>query len=178
MCAHRTDEEPTAIEYEDRARGDWETFPNQGQNGSDTVGEASMYVMFWYQARNAAADTIDPREIGNVQSRYDTYNYESEPSAGWGNDRLYPHQKQTADGTEYGYVWVTEWDTEADAREFQRAYRAILDAHDAEQRAERTYVVPDGEFEDAFRVTRSGTRVTIVNGPTVDDLGDIRPRQS
>ena len=73
---------------------------------------------------------------------------------------------------------MTEWDTEEDAREFRRAYRAILDAQDAEQRAENTYVIPDGEFADAFRVTRSGTRVTIVNGPTTDDLGDIRPRQS
>ncbi|MFD1599134.1 Hvo_1808 family surface protein [Halobellus rarus] len=175
---HRTDEEPVPVDYRDRARNGWDTFSEQGEDGSDTVGEASMYVMFWYQARTYDAETIDPRSIGNVQSRYDTYNYESEPSAGWGNDRLYPYQKGTDAEAEYGYVWVTEWDTEEDAREFQRAYRAILDAHDAEQRAERTYVVPDGEFEDAFRVTRSGTRVTVVNGPTVDDLDDIRPRRS
>jgi len=175
---HRTDEEPVPIDYRDRARNGWETFPEQGEDGSDTVGEASMYVMFWYQARNAGADTIDPRSIGNVENRYDTYNYDAEPSAGWGNDRLYPYQKGTGAEAEYGYVWATEWDTEADAREFQRAYRAILDAHDAEQRAENTYVVPDGQFADAFRVTRSGTRVTIVNGPTVADLDGIRPRQS
>ena len=175
---HRTDEKPVPIDYRDRARNGWETFSEQGEDGSDTVGEASMYVMFWYQARTHDAETIDPRNIGNVQSRYDTYNYESEPSAGWGNDRLYPYQKGTDAGAEYGYVWATEWDTEEDAREFQRAYRAILDAHDAEQRAEGTYVIPDGEFEDAFRVTRSGTRVTVVNGPTVDDLDDIRPRQT
>ncbi|RLM53336.1 hypothetical protein DVK02_14190 [Halobellus sp. Atlit-31R] len=173
---HRTDETPTPIDYRDRARNGWQTFAGQGQGGSDTVGEASMYVMFWYQARNADADTIDPRGIADVDSPYDAYNYEAEPSAGWGNDRLYPYKNEAAGETEYGYVWVTEWDTAGDAREFQRAYRAILDAHDAEQRAEGTYVVPDGEFADAFRVTRSGTRVTIVNGPTAADLDDIRPK--
>ncbi|WP_256290239.1 Hvo_1808 family surface protein [Halobellus inordinatus] len=173
---HRTGEEPTPINYRDRAQNGWGTFEKQGEGGSDTVGEASMYVMFWYQARNAGADTIDPRSISSVDSPYDTYNYDAEPSAGWANDRLFPYQKQTSAGSQYGYVWATEWDTERDAREFQRAYRAILDAHDAEQRAANTYVVPDGQFADAFRVTRSGTRVTIVNGPTVADLDDIRPR--
>ena len=175
---HRTDEEPVPIEYRDRARNGWETFPDQGVEGADTVGEASMYVMFWYQARTTGADTIDPRSLSDTEGPYDTYNYDAEPSAGWGNDRLYPYQQDSGSNAEYGYVWVTEWDSEADAREFRRAYRAILDAQDAEQRAENTYVITDGEFEDAFRVTRSGTRVTIVNGPTADDLGDIRPRQS
>ncbi|MFC6874341.1 Hvo_1808 family surface protein [Halobellus marinus] len=175
---HRTDERPVPIEYRDRAQNGWETFENQGEDGSDTVGEASMYVMFWYQARETGADTINPGSITDAESRYDTYNYESEPSAGWGNDRLFPYQKGEGEQAEFGYVWVTEWDSEADAREFRRAYQAILDAHDAEKRAENTYVIPDGEFEDAFRVTRSGTRVTIVNGPEVDDLDDIRPRPS
>ncbi|MFB6090273.1 MAG: Hvo_1808 family surface protein [Halobellus sp.] len=175
---HRTTETPTPVTYDDRARDGWKLFPKQGENGSDTVGEASMYVMFWYQARTAGAETIDPQTLGNVESPYDTYNYDAAPSAGWANDRLFPYQKEVADGEEYGYVWVTEWDTERDAREFRRAYQAILAAHDAERRAENTYVVSEGKFADAFRVTRSGTRVTIVNGPTVSDLRDIRPRAS
>jgi hypothetical protein len=175
---HRTDERPVPIEYRDRARNGWETFPGQGEDGSDTVGEASMYVMFWYQARTAGADTIDPRSISDTEGPYDVYNYDAEPSAGWGNDRLFPYQKGAGSSAEYGYVWVTEWDSEADAREFRRAYRAILEAQDAEQRAENVYVIPDGGFEDAFRVTRSGTRVTVVNGPAVEDLDDIRPRRS
>jgi hypothetical protein len=173
---HRTDEEPVPIEYRDRARNGWETFPEQGEDGSDTLGEASMYVMFWNQARENGAETVDPRSIGDVEGPYDVYNYAAEPSEGWGNDRLFPYRKTGGSSAEYGYVWVTEWDTEEDAREFRRAYRAMLDAQDAEQRAENVYVVPDGGFADAFRVTRSGTRVTIVNGPTVSDLDDIRPR--
>ena len=126
----------------------------------------------------ATGTTSRFRSITDTDDPADTYNYDSEPSAGWGNDRLYPYQQGSGSSAEYGYVWVTEWDSEADAREFRRAYRAILDAQGAEQRADNVYVIPDGGFEDAFRVTRSGTRVTIVNGPTTDDLADIRPQQS
>ncbi|WP_435067360.1 Hvo_1808 family surface protein [Haloplanus sp. C73] len=173
---HLTDEEPVPIEYEDRARGGWETYPNQGVNGSDTVGEASMYVMFWYQARTERAQTISPRSVGQTTSPFDTYNYDSEPSAGWGNDRLYPYHEGTGEDARHGYVWVTEWDSEQDAAQFHNTYRAILNAHDATSEGANTYVIESGEFADAFRIDRQGTRVTIVNGPTTDALADIRPR--
>jgi hypothetical protein len=34
-------------------------------------------------------------------------------------------------------------------------------------------VVRDGPFADAFRVTRDGDTVTVVNAPTVADLGGV-----
>jgi len=172
---HLTDEEPVPIEYEDRARNGWETFPDQGERGSDTVGEASMYVMFWYQARTAGAQTINPRSVVQTSGPLDMYNYDATPSAGWGNDRVFPYYKGSVSDGEAGYVWVTEWDTEQDAAQFHNAYRAILDAHDARSQGDNTYVVPSGEYADAFRIDRQGTRVTIVNAPTVEDLADIRP---
>jgi hypothetical protein len=172
---HLTDEEPIPIEYTDRARNGWETFPNQGEGGSDTVGEASMYVMFWYQARTARAQTVSPRSVVQTTSQYDIYNYDAEPSAGWGNDRVFPYHKGSGEDAEYGYVWVTEWDTEQDAAQFHNAYRAILDAHNAQSQGDNTYVVPSGEFADAFRIDRQGTTVTIVNAPRAEDLSDIRP---
>ncbi|MEF8856796.1 MAG: Hvo_1808 family surface protein [Haloplanus sp.] len=172
---HLTDDEPTPIEYEDRARDGWETFPEQGEDGSDTVGEASMYVMFWYQARIAGAQTVPPRSVVQTSSPLDMYNYDAEPSAGWGNDRVFPYHKETGDDAQYGYVWVTEWDTEQDAAQFHNAYRAILDAHDAQSQGENTYVIQNGEFADAFRIDRQGTRVTIVNAPTADALSELRP---
>jgi hypothetical protein len=172
---HLTDEKPVPIEYEDRARNGWKTFPEQGQGGSDTVGEASMYVMFWYQARTAGARTINPRSVARTSSPLDMYNYDAAPSAGWGNDRVFPYYKGDVSDGQAGYVWVTEWDTEQDAAQFHNAYRAILDAHDAQSQGDNTYVVPSGEYADAFRIDRQGTRVTIVNAPTVEDLADIRP---
>ena len=172
---HLTDEEPVPIEYQDRARNGWETFPDQGVNGSDTVGEASMYVMFWYQARTAGAQTVSPRSVVQTSGPLDMYNYDAEPSAGWGNDRVFPYHKGSGEEAQYGYVWVTEWDSEQDAAQFHNAYRAILDAHSAESQGDNTYVIPNGDYADAFRIDREGTRVTIVNAPTADDLSDVRP---
>ncbi|MGM0590986.1 MAG: Hvo_1808 family surface protein, partial [Halobacteriota archaeon] len=171
---HVTDEEPRLISFEDDASNGWQTFPEQGENGSDTVGEASIYAMFWYQARTYDADTINPQNIARTSGPYDTYNYDAAPSEGWANDRVFPYQRGSGDDAEYGYVWVTEWDSRADAREFHDAYLAILHAHDATQ-TDGVYVVESGPFADAFRVVRDGTRVTIVNGPTPSDLRDIRP---
>ena len=173
---HRTDEEPTPIEYEDRAREGWETFPNQGQNGSDTVGEASMYVMFWYQARTARADTVPVQSLLQTSGPLDMYNYDAAPSAGWGNDRVFPYRDGEGEDARHGYVWVTEWDSEADADEFVEAYGAILESQGVSNvDGEGTYVISDGEFEDAFRIDRDGTRVTIVNGPDSEAVSNIRP---
>jgi hypothetical protein len=173
---HVTDERPVPIEYRDRARSGWMLYPDQGQNGSDTVGEASIFSMFWYQARSSNADTVNPQGLLETESRYDVYNYAADPSAGWANDRVFPYHKGSGEAAEYGYVWVTEWDTERDARQFQDAYRAILRAQGAEKRAGNVWVIPDGPYADAFRVTRDGTRVVIVNGPRVGALSNIRPQ--
>ncbi|WP_152039803.1 Hvo_1808 family surface protein [Salinigranum salinum] len=173
---HVTDEEPVPIEFRDRSRNGWALYPDQGEDGSDTVGEASIFAMFWTQARDSSADTLDPRGLFETDSDYDTYNYAADPSAGWGNDRVFPYHKGSGQSAEYGYVWVTEWDTDRDASEFLQAYRAILRAQGATEEADDVWVVSEGPYADAFRVTRSGTRVVIVNAPTVEDLDDVRPR--
>jgi PGF-CTERM protein len=169
---HLTDETPSPVEFTDRARNGWQTFPEQG---SDVAGEASMFVMFWNQARTADAQTVDPSVIGRTDSQFDLYNYDAPPSDGWDGDRIVPYRRATADGDEYGYVWVTQWDTEQDAREFREAYLAVLDAHDATRTDDGVHVVPDGPFADAFLVSQNGTRVVIVNGPEAADVRDIRP---
>jgi hypothetical protein len=172
---HATDEEPVPIEFRDRARNGWGLYPDQGVDGSDTVGEASIFAMFWSQARSGA-ETINPRGLFETDSPYDTYNYAADPSAGWANDRVFPYHKGSGADAEYGYVWVTEWDTERDAREFLEAYRAILRAQGGSQQATNVWVVSEGPYADAFRVTRQGTRVVVVNAPTAEDLEDVRPR--
>ena len=176
---HRTDEEPREIGFTDRGTNGWSTFPRDdpqlGRNGSDTVGEASIYAMFWYQAREYGADTVDPRILFDTSGPYDTYNYESEPSSGWDGDRLFPYCDGEGDDAEYGYVWITAWDSETDAEQFRDAYLRMLEAHDVRQTDAGYYVVPDGPFADAFLVKLDGDRVVVVNGPTVEDVRDIRP---
>jgi hypothetical protein len=173
---HVTDEEAVPIDFRDRARDGWELYPDQGVDGSDTVGEASIFAMFWYQARSSGAETVDPRGLFQTEGDYDTYNYAADPSAGWANDRVFPYHKGAGASAEYGYVWVTEWDTERDAREFLTAYRAVLRAQGGERQAGNVWVVSEGPYADAFRVTRQGSRVVIVNAPQAEDLSDVRPR--
>ena len=172
---HLTEEPPGTIPFEDRARNGWEPFPDQGENGSDTVGEASIYMMFWVQSRELNIDVIDWRALLQTDSQYDLYNYQSTPSDGWDEDRVFPYRKQTNSETEYGYVWLTEWDTEQDARQFHDAYLTALEARGATHVRGNLYEIPDGPFADAFRIVRVGTSVRIVNAPTVADVDDIRP---
>ncbi len=97
---------------------------------------------------------------------------------GWGGDLVVPYRNGSGG---YGYVWEIRWDTEEDASEFAQAYRAALtEEHDASQPRSNVYVVPaDDQFNDAFRVVRSGKTVRIVNGPTVSDLDEIhQPAES
>lgn len=175
---HRTDREPTPIEFEDEARGGWETFPDQGvDGGADTVGEASIFSMFWYQSRPDTfdANAIDPNLLFEEDHPYERYNYVSEPSAGWANDKVYPYRNAEGDETRYGYVWLTEWQTKADAEEFRAAYARMLDAHNVRETDEGYLVVDEGPFRGAYLVVKQGTRVTIVHGPTVEDAQKIRP---
>ena len=185
---HRTDETPQPITYTDRSSAKWDRFESVGQDGSDTVGEASIFVMFWNQARTVGAETVRPQTLTQPTNQYDAYNYIADPSTGWENDRLFPYQTQSGMSTEYGYVWVTTWESNEDATEFRNAYRSILTARDAitptptpqqpgsetMNTESTTYVIPDGSYADAFRVTQDGTRVIIVNGPDVDSLDKIR----
>lgn len=175
---HRTDREPVPIAFEDTARAGWETYPDQGVNGAETVGEASIFVMFWYQAFEYGAETMDWRAVHlnpdhEYYERYGNraFNYAFDASDGWGNDELYPYRNGERDG----YVWVTEWTSPDHAAEFESTYRVMLDAHDVERREDGVRVVPDGPFRGAYGIERDGTTVTIVHGPEPADVFDLRP---
>jgi len=170
---HRTTDEPAPIDFTDNGVNGWSSFPDQGVDGADTVGEASIFAMFWYQSRNYGAGIIDT--VIAADGKYDAYDYRSTPSSGWGNDLLVPYKQGSGDDADYGYVWKTKWDTQQDATQFRQAYLQILSTHDAVRYGPNTYVVDVQPFADAFHVVQDGTTVTIVNGPTVAALTDIRP---
>lgn len=163
---------PTQIGYDHAARNGWKVFGKQGRNGYETVGEAGIYSMFWYQGRAFDRQIIPWRQFQQSEDgEYDTFNYTSVPSEGWENDRLYPYRK----GDDRGYVWKTKWETRTDAAEFHDAYLQILDGYGAVERGPNTWVIPSGGFADAFRIVQEGDTVIIVNGPNVEALDDIRP---
>lgn len=152
-----------------------EVTPRNGWNPIviGSYGEAAIFTMFWQQSYKRGVDIIDPQSISIPDGgTYDQFNYTSTPSEGLRDD----HVVSVTNGRENGYVWVTKWDSRTDAIEFYNAYRTLLTSYDAEYIANNTWVIENGGFADAYYIHIEGTTVTIVNGPTVDDLDDIYPR--
>ncbi|GAB3412640.1 Hvo_1808 family surface protein [Haloparvum alkalitolerans] len=166
---------PTPIDFEDTAEGGWETYEGQGVDGADTVGEASIFAMFWYQQERYDADTIDRSLLFDTSHPYQDYSYVSPPSDGWANDELYPYRDDTGEEPRDGYVWVTEWESAEDAAQFHEAYLAMLAAHDATHRENGVREVTDGPFRGAYGIDRDGTTVTIAHGPDPDAVFELRP---
>ena len=148
------DAAPVDVRVSDRSSDAWSRFDVDPVG--DTLGEASIFAMF--------------QDNGLRDGEGGRYSFQDEASAGWGGDTLVPYH----DGDRYAYVWKTVWDTREDAREFRAAYGELLASHDAEARGDGVFVIPDADpFGDAFRVTRTGSTVTIVNAPTPADLADV-----
>lgn len=148
------DETPVTVPVPDRSSREWQRFDVSQVYG--TMGEAAIYAMF--------------RTNGQVdRAHHALYNYSHPLSTGWGGGRIVPYHN----GKAYGYVWKTRWDTTADAKAFLRGYRGVLRAHDA-TRDGNVYVIPGSDpYADAFRVTRRGRTVVIVNAPTRDQLAAV-----
>ncbi|MFC7097069.1 Hvo_1808 family surface protein [Halobaculum marinum] len=161
------DEPVASVSVDDRASGDWQRFDLPRE--SERLGETGLFAMFWYNDY-----------VGGYRSSdgpYSAFNYSAPPSDGWAGDRLVPYRSGDGDDAKYGYVWAVEFDTAADAREFARAYRTMLQlrlgASTVDVRA-GVYRISDGPFADAFRIERVGNRVVITNAPTVEQLDAVR----
>jgi hypothetical protein len=152
------EERPVEVTVPDRSGEGFERFDLRRE--TDTVGEATIYAMFWSN--------------GVLPEDHPAFVYDQRYSAGWGGDTVVPYRG--TDG-EDAYVWRTVWDSPAEAREFLEGYRAVLDAHGAVERDEGVYVVESGPYADAFRVTRRGETVTVVNAPTVEELESVHARR-
>jgi len=147
------DDEPVDVTVPDRSSAAWDRFDHDPV--ADTAGEASVYAML---VANDVGETPPAR-----------YGYSHPAADGWAGDTLVPYR--SAEG--YGYVWETAWADAGEAREFHEAYRELLEQRGAVARGDGVWVIPEGAFADAFRVTREGSRVRVVNAPTVGDLDEI-----
>jgi hypothetical protein len=158
------DERPANVTVPDRSGTNWTRV------GRETAGEAGVHVMFW-------ANGFVKRGDSRI-----TTDYRHRLSTGWDGDALVAYEgvagaAATADGTSSGYVWRTVWANESEAREFQRAYETMLKLrHGAVAAGDGVYVTEDEPFVDAFRVTRTGETVTVVNAPTVEALPEVHAR--
>jgi hypothetical protein len=168
----RENDAPATLRLGEQPSDGWRLFGAQGVNGSETVGEAGIYTMFWYQGRAYDNRIIPWRDFESPDAgQFDTFDYTSTPSDGWANDRIWPMKN----GNERGYVWRTTWDTTEDAVEFEQAYRELLAGQNATREGRNTWVIRQGGFDDAFHVVREGKTVTVVNAPTISTLSAIRP---
>ncbi|KAB1187280.1 MULTISPECIES: Hvo_1808 family surface protein [Haloferax] len=166
------DERPVDVRIEDRSSDAWTRYDHDPVG--DTVGEASIFAMFWKHG------AIDRDNLQRNTGAYSAYNYSAGPSSGWAGDLVVPY-RPTSDETasanphQRAYVWRTVWDTEEDARQFETTYvKTTLQLRlGAKRVAPNTYVVEDGPFADAYRVTRTGDTVTIVNAPTAAELDAV-----
>ncbi len=147
------DDEPVDVEVPDRSSAAWDRFDHDPV--ADTVGEGSLYAML---VENGVGETPSSR-----------YSYSHPAADGWAGDTLVPYR--SAEG--YGYVWETAWADAEEAREFHDAYRELLEKRGAVARGDGVWVIEDGPFADAFRVTREGSRVRVVNAPTAGDLDGV-----
>lgn len=141
--------------------GDWSRFNGTvGQNGTETVGQASVAVMFW-QASERTGVNIVP------QSRpYSAGLYSQNASDGLVGDVLVPYKKNSSQN---GYVWKTEWQTKRDADEFEQSYVDVIEAHGGTTANNSTWVIEDSAFADSFIIEQYGETVYITNGPTVEE---------
>jgi hypothetical protein len=169
---------PTNVTLRDGSDGEWRRVrpPGNGPN-HESFGQPGITAMLAYPAlddRDSLPVVPPARFLNYVNGSVDgtdPYNYDIPPAEGWDGDRMYVYENGSE---ETGYVWRLAWDSAADAREFATAYRRLL-GYWGGKRTGGVWRIPGSEsdFADAFAIRVSGSRVTIVNGPTAEDLGEI-----
>jgi len=172
------DDVPTEIEYTDTSSDEWsmQTFDN-GVNYA-TFGEMGIFVMLYYPSLDERREVVSGMGVNypffgvSPPSRYD---FTHPASTGWDGDKMFIYTRDdSAETNETAYVWETRWDSPEDAREFAEAYRTVLtDYARAAEVGDGTGVYRVSEandYDDAYYVNVSGSSVTIVNAPTVEEL--------
>jgi len=153
----------------DAATNGWRTYPNVGVDGTDTLGEASLFMGLWWQSARYDAGVV-PTDI-RANDGYRTFRYDAPASAGWAGDAVLPYRNGDADG----FVWKTAWEANTDAGDFAAGYVAALKAHGATREDGVWVVSGDDGYRGAYRVVHANETVTVVNGPDVAAVNDIRP---
>jgi hypothetical protein len=159
------DDVPAEVAVPDRSTDAWERI--RGAAGPDEYGESILYAAL---KSNGVIGGPDP-EINEAQRT--GLNYSAPATAGWEGDAFVGYASGGSD--RYGYVFVSEWESVADARQFHAAYLELVRSHGGTNVEGTVYRIDSGPFADAFRVVRDGTRVVVVNAPTVGDLDEVHP---
>jgi hypothetical protein len=160
----------------DRVEGLYERPPTTSEqvlHGLDPGSEppAELYVRTIAEGNIWRGSTTDT--LGEAYARVVLENGVSIPesvdaAAGWGNDRLVTYRERpTANAS---FVWVTRWDTAADASEFHDAMNASFDA-DGERTDGRWRL--DGDVQATTVRPDDATVVVAVGEPGLLDALDV-----
>jgi hypothetical protein len=171
-------DEPERVSLSDTSSQEWSITGPRGRHTSDTMGQALVSTMFIHTLyddynRTSAVSAFDVLQYDGDGSinRTDPLNHDLEVTDGWAGDRMYVY----TNGSETGYVWKLQWDSEEDAAEFADGYQDLLDHWDGEKVDSGTYVVPEeSPYTGAYALVVEDDTVTIVGGPSESDLGEIR----
>ncbi|MFC6726211.1 Hvo_1808 family surface protein, partial [Halobium palmae] len=162
------EEGPVDVSVADRSGPAWSRFDLR--SNAETMGEVTLFAMLYH---NGAVE----RDLAADVTPLSPYDYSHPASAGWAGDRVVPYRNEAG---ENGYVYRIAFDSAADAREFEGAYRTVLTEElggevrgDAAGPGRVIRIPEDRPYGDAFRVYRQGDTVTIVNAPSEDGLDAV-----
>ena len=165
------EESAEPLELEDTSYGGWEQFSDDvGNNGTDSLGEASMYVMFWYQGYQYGTEAISQHHLSTADGEYAVYNYNHSLTNGLEGDVIAPYKN----GDKRGYVWKTQWEDQESAERFYRNYKEVLRGHGAEDHGSG-WVIPDGDYAAAFSIAVEDDTVYIAKAPSLDAANGLQP---
>jgi hypothetical protein len=169
---------PTNLTIRERNSAGWERVRPDSRPDYATLGQSALSAMFGYTIYDSYNESpaIPPRSFLNTEggsvNRTDPFEYGLAYTNGWDGDRMAVYEKNN----ETGYVWKLAWDSPAEAREFVRGYRQLLTHWGGERVLGRQGVWEierASPFADAFRISRQGSTVTIINAPQANDLDAV-----
>jgi len=143
------------------------TKPFNSEPANTSLGQATLTAMLWQHGVINASNVTREDGVGR-------FHYTHPITDGWRGDTVAVYRN---DGR-FGYVFRSRWESPEAARQFLEAYRTLLETNGANRVEDTVYRIPDDApsgYGDAFRVTRDGATVVVVNAPTADDLDSIRP---
>lgn len=173
---------PATVSLTDTATDGWtrvrpeSPIPGFERANYGRLGQSGLSAMFAYTVFDQSGPGLVPPRSVTSSDQSDPVNYDYPVTDGWAGDRLHVYENVDAGANETAYVWRLRWDSATDAGDFADGYRRLLGywgASPVDGRENVQTIPEDDSFGDAFRVTRDGDTVTVVNAPTVDDLDAV-----
>jgi len=155
----------------------WERY-SHGANGKESVGEATLAMMFWYQQNEYGIDTgISDADLTQTTDG-STYNYNYSVTDNLQGDAVVPITHKT-ESNKTGYIFKTQWNADADATEFKQGYINILNGHGATKHSTKltgdVYVISnESGYTGVYYIEQDGNTLEITQSSTLSEIKNIQ----